>query len=921
TGGGRDHLVNALFINGMTEAEAKQLVPAAPNLRYTVTSGATPATNSKEEDKTTDFGGDFSQLQGLGKRLQGFYGKGYFPVSQINSKNEREEVRIDFDAMSVTQKHEFIEKALEHARTKYRELSSKVRTRTYVTSANYAGATTSSEVVYDFDSIPAATYHHENGSSGKVTTPRQEYDFLSGLNGDTVRSVNYGNGVSGYNARGSELVKGDGLNGSSGAFNNWAVLLSEHKAELKRAEESYSGGIRTYTRNLAFLNNSMQQNHLHAVALLSRTENSLNIRDLRKFTGTASNDDVVRLSGDWNADETVFTLRALPNKKGELVALPTAVAINIVTGEGMAEALQKMDNIRTAPAQDQAKAASPVVVSNLDRAGKIPSATLSRKRRDGSEIINQFAGRYEGNKFIATGLVQRGSLTFPKIPADKLLPYRKRDDYALEGKNALSGTYLMRGRIFRDVKLKGPDGSVKIYVVETGSGWEKRPLIGIGLKEEGYDRANLAWYQEDSDAHLLSHTVVKLSYNEIGNYDSHYIAAAQDAAARMDNAVIQRENENRRKTFESNLTDIERKAITPLAQGELVVSDVNKAEDWEVLTNNLRYHAGNVTDKATAHKDDPFKASKHMVEISDRDLNLSSRVILHGTYNKETKQFVMEGYELRHDGIPGDKPGQYVTKAATIDMHKRNFAETFAHVNKELNTGLRAEFKKDNDYFLVRDNRKPGLPQNLMMKFTPAQGGNYELEYCVNYCDDDMITVDAFCVGVTPKSEGIIISGADYEALKEGRKSMDTLLDKMDTLAKGKIAVKLKETDYREKMTLTITDNRSDIPKTYDITMKYDDAKKAIVTESISTGGKTVMKQVVMGDLNKPKTWTDLIDGAQELRTANLGAMPGIKSMRDQLAGLSAQQGVEVKTMPTAASYMPAIANLNALSQPIILAA
>lgn len=926
----RSKAVATLSTNGLTRDEAQKLMPLPSDLRSTVTPGSAPNMNSTANNMLTDFGGDAAQLLSLGARFETMYGKKYFEVSQMDAMGNKVDVRKNFDEMSATQKHEFLEKALEHARKQYRELSKHVREEHMLTSAGYTHASVSSKVVYNFDKIPPRTYHNENGAPGREVSPMEEYQFLSGMNGDIVVSNNFNAG--GYHSSGTTLKTGNGLSGSTGAFEKWATLLNEHKAELKRNEQAYAGEIKRYLDRFRFAEQSTEMNHKHAIALLDYSETHVQIRDLRKYQPNVppAPEQLNRWEGEWaDAARNTFTVRSVTNKEGKQTPLKSAVTVNFSTGEGMDKLLDQMDKARTvnAPAQT-------VTIIGLDRFSKAPRATIADNRTSGDPAARQYAGRFDGNRFIATGIVLPGKTAYPTIPADQLLPLRTKDDYEPAGKKTVSSSYASGGDQFTDVTLKGPDGTVRTYVVQTEPGRTVRNVLSVALKDEGHDRADLAWWEAEYRTFALPHTKIEFQ-GAIRNNDEGYIGAAKYAATLMDNPAIQRENENRRKMFEANLTPADRQFIAPLPQPEIVIADVNNPNAWTPLLDAARFTVGTPQPKS-AHPLDPFKSSTHMMEITDKNFKFYGQVFVHGKYDDATKTFTAEGYELHPATIGPSTPGTYVPLPATLDLAKRDFSDLFAKITsnyhkKELEslpqTALPvpgtpgkltlASAKEIPEYsatvITVNDNRSAPNPQTLTLIFYRTGDNTNQLSDWANWGGDDVRELIDNIKGSEP-AKPVTFTDEEMKQIREGKKSLDTVIDQQDTFAKNNIAVKLIKSENGKRY-IRITDNRNPAaPAEYDFMGTVD--KNDFIVESGAHKGVPILKGITVTNMSSTKSWLELLDTAKQAAKAPAAQAHAPKTTPGFSGAIDAQLGSiphlaltsgNVTTLPTNSQATPAL--------------
>lgn len=854
---GRRKLVTSLSTNGLTAPEAETLVPGKINLRGTVTPGKTATENSTADGKNTDFGGEYAQLVSFGQKIETFYGKGYFNVSELKD-GKRIEVRPAFDAMSVTQQHEYIEKALEHARTKYAQLSPCVYNTSCVTSANYAGGTVSHSVVRDFKKIPSSTYHHADGSSGKVVEPGTEYDFLGGLNTNVVRNVNFGNGISGYNVRGESLDRGKGLSAVTGVLNQWQNLINDHKEELKRHETAYNGEITRYTRNMRFCDQSLGMNARHGIAPLRADEFGLHLRDVRTFTpGKAPNTkDLITWKGDWtDATRTSYTVRTIYGRD-KSITLPQPVTLNLTTGEGVDAFLTQMDQALAGPSVEQ-----PITIDQIDRTPRAPRARVTDNRSVSSPQAHWFAGRYEGKRFIATGYVAPAcSITIPECPKSELLPLRTSADYEAEGQSPVYGTYLGHGRRCCDVTLKGPDGKVKTYILEVGSGFRSVDLIA------GYEKIPGSKAGCGPDYTIMDMPETKVTYKQgtIANKDEDYLRTAKGLAAHIDNRIIQRENVNRERNYLAQLSSNESFRVTPLAQ-EFIVGNIDNTQEWQPLLNTMRYDIGNIGPKGPTCEKDPFKKSKHMVSLTDKYNNKGGTYVAHGDYNEATKKFTLHGYEYRHPGLPGDKPGIYKAMEGTLDFAVRDFEQFFKTAESGLQTGLMVEKEKNNDGLLiVSDYRDKNFPQKFALCFEQQPDKTHKLKAWL-HCDEKLMKeaygIEAFALGVKPGDCGITVSEVEYNAIVNGERSIDTIVDKLDTFGKNKITVEIPKLDDKF-MTFRVTDKRNLTPVVYEMTGTIDVKTKTMEITSITKNGKITTT-------NDPATWLNIIDGKPQKTVEN----------------------------------------------------
>jgi hypothetical protein len=268
------------------------------------------------------------------KRIEDFYGVGYFSVTERQQNGTSTQKNIAFAEMSVTQRQEILGKALEHARAKYKILAPKVRNRSSVIGASYAGATVSHEIVYDFGD-GNDTYRDKDGKP-RVRRWREEWDFLGELNGNVTQSMNYtpNHGVGGYQSHGSQMVQGEGIGNARGAFGQWQTVLDEHREELRLAETSYNGEIRRYMDRIRFMKQSLTNTTRHSVALLDFSDTHVQIRDLRTARpGTPpDNNQLSCLEGEWaDASHTTFVVRAVTGADGKRVLLNAPATINLDT--------------------------------------------------------------------------------------------------------------------------------------------------------------------------------------------------------------------------------------------------------------------------------------------------------------------------------------------------------------------------------------------------------------------------------------------------------------------------------------------------------------------------------------------------------------------------------------------------------------
>ncbi len=707
----RNSLITMLSNNGLSSMEAVALVPDAPRLRYTVTQGKTATESTLAHGKLNDFDGKFKQLADFAQKAEEFYGAGYFSVSERSADGKVSTVRIAFDAMSVSQQQEFIEKALEHCRTQYKHYETdcaKVINTSIPSSGPMLGHISSerqlnyrrdpkSQGFFDsWESKPAeegsSTFHDASGAP-RVRTWREEHSFLTKLNGDSEDYIMHkpdGTKVYDppYKGLGGSIDfkhyhNGGGIVGSSVTFQGWQGLLDQHREDLKLAESGYSGEIKRYADRVRFMQQSLERMRSDSVGLLDYSDSHIQIRDLRQFAAGSADDKskVSRLEGEWaDATHAQFTVRAVTGVDGKKQLLKAPLAINISTGEGMKDLMARIDEARTPALMPNI---APLGVTSMDRTPGASRVTVVDNRTPGQSASQTFAGVFEGDKFTASGVVVPGKTKpLPPLPEQEKLKLRENRDYEQVGKT--SGYYIWGGDIYRDVKLRNPEGKEQIYVLHSSRHNNDWLVTDVALKEEGHDRENLAWYNAEPGDFSRPETRVKLTgaFYESGMEPHNYVNLAKTAALIMDNPAINAANAAKEKRFHAALKPTDLQVIAPLPQPQMIVKNVNSPNDWLQAVNGARFSVGTVSEKGAGHADDPLKGSKHMVEIVDSHLRYDGRVIVHGNYDAAKKHFAVEGYELRAKGLADDKPGQYVqtVPAMELDFASRDFHAFFAKV-------------------------------------------------------------------------------------------------------------------------------------------------------------------------------------------------------------------------------------------------
>lgn len=384
----RNQMVSALHDRiGLTEDESQALIVRAPDLRVTVYSGS-DETQDHNGGNGISADGNFPQsLVDFAHSFEDTYGKGYIWVAHRDGSGWQTQTRVDgkeidpetrlpkkwgiaFDEMSVTQKVEYLEKAIDFTRKRYeyfeknhKRSSSGMVMAPSSQAAAYASAyyTPNIRTWYDYydrsqqtwrdvwfsnKKPPIGTNHYPGG----VLSWKDEHEFLQGINGDVMETVRirYGQ-VSGPSY-------GTGLDRLNNGFDSHQAQLDAFKEDLKRAETQHDGKIARYKEQAQWMEQSLNILRQYGVALVKKThyqtytsEDHIEMRDVRCFNPTLGNFDE---TSKWvlvgKMDGNIFRMTSFHGDNLPYTPLETPIEIDLSNGNGMKQVIEKIETLQAA---------------------------------------------------------------------------------------------------------------------------------------------------------------------------------------------------------------------------------------------------------------------------------------------------------------------------------------------------------------------------------------------------------------------------------------------------------------------------------------------------------------------------------------------------------------------------------------------
>lgn len=369
----RNHMVKALKERiGLEGAEAEALIVKAPALRTTVYDDGKPTHNHPGGDGISKDGNLPEKLDNFAREFASFYDKPGHSSLTINGKNGVPTTGFTYDdSLSVTQKMEYINAALDKLDERRKFMESKhVRQSLGMAEGGDAIAVdyydyTDTQKMSSWEytrywtgvSTLLGTTHTEGSErypSGDKTW-KAENEFIKKLNGDSVHDLgNLG------------IVHEDGneLKNVRTVFRGYEQKFGYYLEEVKQAETQHSGEIAKFKGQAQFMEQSLDMIKNKGVALLEKkeigTQTVIEVRDVNHI------DPAKRVAGDsskqqWTGvldkNTQIFSISSIHDEKtGRDISLPTPLTVDLKTGAGVEKVLEQ-SAAKQEPKQDQKTAA------------------------------------------------------------------------------------------------------------------------------------------------------------------------------------------------------------------------------------------------------------------------------------------------------------------------------------------------------------------------------------------------------------------------------------------------------------------------------------------------------------------------------------------------------------------------------------
>lgn len=320
--GPRKKLVDALVTLGMTDNEADRFVPTPPRLPPTIYSDGTDFPTG-----LVSFARDFQKIYGEGgPEIKTPDGTQVFTFIDHTGETPR---RMPWEEMSVTQKEEFLKKAITFTETRHKFFENKKRT----TSSDpdpYANVNTQS---YDYGDTGGQIYLFSTPPTGS-TYPnldwKTEHTSLLSLVGCSEYKDFRGN---------TDLIAGESLKKHLENWRDQQKNSDEHKALLHAAD----GKIQHFGKQVAAMKthlNLIKHTELQIIDTTPGPDNltDLEIKDIRRYIpGVSTTSDTQKWLWRGTQNGEVFTIREIYDETGHQVTLSQPLAINLTSGQGSKE--------------------------------------------------------------------------------------------------------------------------------------------------------------------------------------------------------------------------------------------------------------------------------------------------------------------------------------------------------------------------------------------------------------------------------------------------------------------------------------------------------------------------------------------------------------------------------------------------------